>query len=97
MNRPKSKGMLLMCLFGIIAGFKSKESALSGTTFHAVTNGNGGFIWQLTVPSHKTCQSTTLQCYCTIITDGTGYVPSNNMAPDLSKCTAQNPVTCLYK
>ncbi len=65
-----------------------KNVKFVGTTYHAVTNGIGGFSWTTVAPSTLTFTCTVkTDPYCTIVTNGSGYIPTANTAPDLNKVT----------
>ncbi len=94
MKKAKIGLLAAATIIGIGGAYASKHNNTSKflcTTYYAVTNGTGGFSWTTIAPSLIlfVCVSHSLS-YCTIVTNCTGYIPTDNSAPDLSRVIAHS-------
>lgn len=68
---------------GIGSAFTNVPKHYNGTTYYAVSDGNGHFLWQTAAPGLITfCLNAAT--YCTIVTIG-GYHPVNNVVPNATQ------------
>lgn len=59
----------------------TKLQTQHGTTFYAITDERGGFLWTKTLPTPPLICDPNSAAYCTIITKD-GYTPLPNEVPD---------------
>jgi hypothetical protein len=96
MKNVKTGLLTLVSVLGIAGAFAKAKP--TGTTYYAKTDGAGSFVWTTVHPSNTVyvCLAASL-AYCTIVTNGTSYVPVNGQAPDPSKITHNPSTNSLFK
>jgi hypothetical protein len=99
MTNLKTGIFALATVLGVGSGFTiipTTPVKQARTTYYAVTTGNGNFSWTTVHPAHLSCSSGTA-AYCTIVTDGSGYVPMDNAAPDPARFTTPESGNSRYR
>jgi hypothetical protein len=95
MKNVKTGLLTLVSVLGIAGAFAKAKP--TGTTYFAKTDGAGSFVWTTVRPSNTVyvCLANPTP-YCTILTNGTGYVPTNGQAPDPLKISTHTSAKSLF-